>query len=92
MKAVSLLLTTLASADNNFGNTPKPGLCPEGIPDQPNFDRERYVEVPLRVALRMLFSVGLHILVGVDFKTFQPLLGTFYMKIYIFLIILLNFR
>ena len=43
MKAVSLLLTTLASADNNFGNTPKPGLCPEGIPDQPNFDRERYV-------------------------------------------------
>ena len=43
MKAVSLLLTTLASADNNFGNAPTPGLCPEGIPDQPNFDRERYV-------------------------------------------------
>merc|ERR1719454_852216 len=33
MKTVSLLLTTLASADNNFGNTPKPGLCPEGIPE-----------------------------------------------------------
>merc|ERR1712106_873741 len=26
-----------------FGNAPTPGLCPEGIPDQPNFDRERYV-------------------------------------------------
>ena len=28
------LLAALATADNNFGNTPRPGLCPEGIPDQ----------------------------------------------------------
>ena len=42
MKILSTL-AALALADNNFGNTPKPGLCPEGIPDQPNFDRERYV-------------------------------------------------
>lgn len=35
--------TTLVTADNNFGNKPRPGLCPTNIPDQPNFERERYV-------------------------------------------------
>ena len=45
MKILSTLLA-LALADNaedGWGNPPKPGLCPENIPDQPNFDRERYV-------------------------------------------------
>merc|ERR1739838_554107 len=45
MKILSTLLALVLAdnAEDGWGNPPKPGLCPENIPDQPNFDRERYV-------------------------------------------------
>merc|ERR1711892_880202 len=43
IKMKLFLLAALATADNNFGNKPRPGLCPTNIPDQPNFERDRYV-------------------------------------------------